>query len=75
MLTADQQARLVHVESEGVGVAAVVYQGHAGVESGADHLPLVGRLLCRERGEGLGAEALDGDQVVQQAQDEVLCRV
>ena len=42
---ADHDARLVHVEPERVRVAAVVDQRHARVDRGANHLPLVRRLL------------------------------
>ena len=42
---ADHHARLVHVETEGVGVATVVDQGHAGVDGRPDNFPIVGSLL------------------------------
>ena len=42
---ADHHARLVHVEPEGVGVAAVVDQGHAGVDRRPDNFPIVGGFL------------------------------
>ena len=45
---ADHHARLVHVEPEGVGVATVVDQGHAGVDGRPDNLPIVGGLLGRQ---------------------------
>jgi len=41
----DHYGRLVHVETEGVGVATVVYQGHAGVDGRPDNLPAVCSLL------------------------------
>ena len=42
---ANHHARLVHVETEGVGVTTVVDQGHAGVDGHSDNLPTVGSLL------------------------------
>ena len=42
---ADHHARLVHVEPEGVGVATVVDQGHAGVDGRPDNFPIVSGLL------------------------------
>ena len=45
---ADHHARLVHVEPEGVGVATVVDQGHAGVDGRPDNFPIVGGLLGRQ---------------------------
>ena len=48
---ADHHARLVHVEPERVRVAAVVDQGHAGVDRCPDNFPIVSGLLCRQFGQ------------------------
>ena len=48
MPAADHHARLVHVEPEGVGVATVVDQGHAGVDGRPNNFPIVGSLLGRQ---------------------------
>ena len=88
---ADHHARLVHVEPEGVGVAAVVDQGHAGVDGRPDNFPIVrrflGRQLCQlkfkkiykeKKGRYfnlLTVEALHSNEMVKQSKDELLSRM
>ena len=88
---ADHHARLVHVEPEGVGVAAVVDQGHAGVDGRPNNFPIVrrflGRQLCQlkfkkiykvKKGRYfnlLTVEALHSNEMVKQSKDELLSRM